>query len=85
MDISINSRHPAVADPATLSRTPAAAPPNGTTKPSLVITETRADVLSGLDEAGDIPDSALRRDDALGQLMGIAFTLPAPPMPTFPA
>lgn len=31
----------------------------------------------------DIPDSALSRDDELGNLMNAAFNFPAPPMPNF--
>lgn len=32
---------------------------------------------------GDIPDSALRRDDALGKLFDRVFSYPAPEMPNF--
>ena len=31
----------------------------------------------------EVPDSALRRDDGLGKLMGQAFCLPAAEMPVF--
>jgi hypothetical protein len=34
--------------------------------------------------AAAIPDSALSRTDDLGLLVSDAFTLPAPPMPSFP-
>ena len=30
-----------------------------------------------------VPDDALVRDDALGKLVGVAFSLPPPPMPSF--
>ena len=33
--------------------------------------------------AAAIPESALTRDDALGQLVASAFSLPPPPMPNF--
>ena len=32
-------------------------------------------------QAAAIPESALKRDDALGDLIGRAFNLPPPPMP----
>ena len=85
MDISINSRHPSVTDPATLQNAPATEAMKKTDRPALVITEARADSISGLDTAEEIPDAALRRDDALGRLIASVFTLPAPPMPAFPS
>ena len=33
--------------------------------------------------AAEIPESALTRDDPLGDLVGRAFNLPPPPMPDF--
>ena len=84
MDISINSRHPSVTDPATLKTAPAAEAAKGPDRPALVVTEARSDSISGLDAAEEISDAALRRDDALGKLFSAVFTLPAPPMPVFP-
>lgn len=34
-------------------------------------------------ETMQVPESALRRDDALGKLVNEAFSLPPPPMPNF--
>ena len=85
MDISINSRHPSVTDPATLQNAPATEATKKTDRPALVITEARADSVSGLDATEEIPDAALRRDDPLGRLLSSVFTLPAPPMPAFPS
>ena len=85
MDISINSRHPSVTDPATLQKAPATEAAKGPDRPTLVVTEARADAISGLDATEEIPDAALRRDDALGRLLSSVFTLPAPPMPSFPS
>ena len=31
----------------------------------------------------EVPESALMRDDELGKLVSAAFSLPAPPMPSF--
>ena len=85
MDISINSRHPSVTDPATLQGASPAEAAKEKSKPALVITEARADSVSGLDATEEIPDAELRRDDALGKLFSAVFTLPAPPMPAFPS
>lgn len=85
MDISINSRHPSVTDPATLQNAPATEAAKKPDRPALVITESRADSVSGLDATEEISDAALRRDDALGRLLSSVFTLPAPPMPSFSA
>ncbi len=84
MDISINSRHPSVTDPATLQGAFQAEAAKEKNSPSLVITEARTDAISGMGATEDIPESALRRDDALGKLFSAVFTLPAPPMPLFP-
>ncbi len=85
MDISINSRHPSVTDPATLQGAPSTEAAKEKNRPALVVTEARADAISGMDATEDIPESALRRDDALGKLFSAVFTLPAPPMPAFPS
>ena len=85
MDISINSRHPSVTDPATFQKAPATEAAKGSDRPALVVTEARADSVSGLDAAEEVPETALRRDDALGRLMASVFALPAPPMPAFPS
>ena len=77
MDISFNPRSTPVATPAATPRADAA-PAKGTGRPALTVTEAR---ISG-DEA--VPESALRRDDALGRLFTAAFSLPPPPMPAFP-
>ncbi len=84
MDISINSRHPSVTDPATLPGASPAEAAKEKNKPALVITEARADALSGMAATEDVPEAELRRDDALGKLFSAVFTLPAPPMPVFP-
>lgn len=39
--------------------------------------------VAGESVEGDIPDSALRRDDALGKLFDRVFSYPAPEMPNF--
>ena len=83
MDISVNNRHTTVADPATLQQPAAAGAAKSPSRPALVITEARADALSGLDAADEVPSSALLRDDPLGKLLSAAFNLPAPPMPAF--
>ena len=83
MDISINSRPPTLTDPATPQGAPQVEAAKEKSRPALVITETRADALSGTDATERVPEDALRRDDALGKLFA-AFNLPAPPMPAFP-
>ena len=35
--------------------------------------------------AAEIPESTFVRDDALGRLVGEAFSFPPPPIPAFPA
>ena len=84
MDISINSRHPSVTDPATLQGASPVEAAKEKNKPALVVTEARADALSGMTATEDVPETSLRRDDALGKLFSAVFTLPAPPMPVFP-
>lgn len=45
------------------------------------VTISRADASPEEIQAAAIPESALRRDDALGDLVGRAFNLPPPSMP----
>ena len=45
------------------------------------VTISHADASPEEIQAATIPESALRRDDALGNLIGGAFNLPPPPMP----
>lgn len=81
MDISFNPRSTPVATPAATPREDAA-PAKGTAgRPALTVTEAR---VSGDEAVEAVPDSALRRDDALGRLFSAAFSLPPPPMPAFP-
>ncbi len=84
MDLSINNRTPSRLDPATPQQPSAAETRQVQTRPALVVTEARPDALTGPETTEEVPDSALRRDDALGRLFAAAFTLPAPPMPAFP-
>lgn len=85
MDISVNNRPVNVTTPTTPETRAAAEAAKSQSKPALVITEARPNILSGPDTAEDVPESALRRDDSLGKLFTTAFNLPAPPMPTFPS
>jgi hypothetical protein len=80
MDISFNPRSTPVATPAATPR-PDAASAKGGDRPALTVTEAR---VSGDEAVEAVPDSALRRDDALGRLFSAAFALPPPPMPAFP-
>lgn len=48
----------------------------------LRITQRSADIVSA-EPLADVPESALRRDDALGNLVSFAFNLPPPAMPVF--
>jgi hypothetical protein len=43
----------------------------------------RAAELSSAEPVADVPESALMRDDELGNLVSSAFNLPAPPPPPF--
>ena len=43
----------------------------------------QASDLASSEPTMEVPDSALSRDDALGNLMKAAFNLPPPPMPSF--
>ena len=85
MDISINSRPTTIMDPATLQGAPQVEAAKEKSRPALVITEARTDAISGADVIEDVPEAALRRDDALGQLLSAVFNMPAPPMPAFPS
>ena len=80
MDISFNPRSTPIATPAATPR-PDAAPAKGADRPALTVSEAR---ISGADGVDAVPESALRRDDALGRLFSAAFSLPPPPMPAFP-
>jgi len=51
-----------------------------------VLTVTHAkspDGIASAEPTADVPDDALVRNDALGNLVNSAFSLPPPPMPTF--
>lgn len=62
----------AAAEASGASRTPA----------NLTIGEGFADISSS-EPVARVPESALRRNDDLGNLVNSAFNLPPPPMPTF--
>ena len=81
MDISFNTRTTPVTVPAETPR-PNAATAKEAASPALTVTEARVADAGALEA---VPDSALRRDDTLGRLFSAAFSLPAPPMPVFPA
>ena len=80
MDISFNPRSTPVATPAA-TPPPDAASAKEAGRPALTVSEAR---VSGADAVEAVPESALRRDDALGRLFTAAFSLPPPPMPAFP-
>ena len=44
---------------------------------------TRAEGLAAAEPTAEVPEQELRRDDALGALVGAAFNLPPPPPPDF--
>ena len=79
MDISLNANRTSVQNPTAIP--PPAARPAAPAweRPALVVSSAPARA------AEEVPDAALRRDDALGRLFSAAFILPAPPMPAFPA
>ncbi len=54
-------------------------------KASLTVTSSGKPVLDAASGIGDVPESALRRDDALGRLVSAAFAFPPPAMPGLPA
>ena len=80
MDISFNPRSTPIANPAAAPR-PDAPPDKGPDRPALTVTAAR---VAGGEAVESVPESALRRDDALGRLFSAAFSLPPPPMPAFP-
>ena len=80
MDISFNPRSTPVATPAA-TPPPAAAAAKEAGRAALTVTAAR---VAGDEAVEAVPESALRRDDALGRLFSAAFTLPPPPMPAFP-
>ena len=47
------------------------------------LTITRADVAPEDVAAAEIPDAAFTRGDDIGKLIGAAFNLPPPPVPSF--
>lgn len=49
---------------------------------NLEITSGASGIVSA-EPVADVPDEALKRDDALGKLVNSAFCFPAPPMPNF--
>jgi len=49
----------------------------------LNIQSTTVDALHNSEPVAEVPDAALSRDDALGNLVKAAFNLPPPPMPAF--
>lgn len=65
----IEDRGPATTRPATTNLT--------TSRPSTL------DAIRDSEPVSEVPDSALSRDDELGNLVNAAFSLPAPPMPNF--
>ena len=44
---------------------------------------TRTEALASSEPVADVSEAALSRDDDLGRLVNSAFSLPAPPMPSF--
>lgn len=80
MDISFNPRSTPVATPAA-TQPPDAASAKEAGRAALTVTAAR---VAGDEAVEAVPESALRRDDALGRLFSAAFTLPPPPMPAFP-
>ena len=45
--------------------------------------EKELDALAAAEPTVDVPESELRRDDALGKLLDSVFNFPAPPPPKF--
>ena len=80
MDISFNPRSTPVTAPAETPHADAASAQEAG-RPALTVSEAR---VSGAEALETVPESALRRDDALGRLFSAAFSLPPPPMPAFP-
>ena len=64
----------------------AAKPTTGTGSARLSSDLTIRTASSGIassEPVGEVPESALSRDDELGKLVNFAFNLSAPPMPSF--
>lgn len=53
------------------------------TSKTLNIQSTTVDALRNSEPVAEVPDVALSRDDALGDLVKAAFNLPPPTMPDF--
>lgn len=82
MNINFNINVAKTTAPAEIPEAAAPKTTAASATPDLTITQAPA---SAEDiAAAAIPDSALTRDDDLGQLVSFAFNLPAPPMPSFP-
>ncbi len=56
---------------------------NREAKDAVVFTSARPTSLASSEPVADVSDAALRRDDELGKLVGAAFNLPPPAMPSF--
>ena len=56
----------------------------GGSRGAVTFTNVKATELAASEPVTDVPDSALKRDDALGRLVNAAFGFLAPPMPAFP-
>ncbi|MBQ6007528.1 MAG: hypothetical protein IJL17_03255 [Kiritimatiellae bacterium] len=54
-----------------------------TRQPASELRLSTFDPVKGSEPTAEVPESALMRDDELGKLVGAAFNLAAPPMPTF--
>ena len=50
---------------------------------ALNVKSTAIDALRNSEPVAEVPDAALSRDDALGNLVKAAFNLPPPAMPAF--
>ncbi len=50
---------------------------------AVTFTQAQPASLTSSEPVGEVPDTALLRDDALGKLVNAAFNLPPPPMPAF--
>ena len=82
MDISINRNQNI--NKSQFEQTASVVPQNQnarTERPALSITHATVAADDGIDI--DVPESALTRNDTLGNLVSSAFNLPAPPMPKF--
>ena len=52
-------------------------------KDAVTFAQARPAGLASSEPVGEVPDTALQRDDALGKLVSAVFNLPPPPMPAF--